>query len=38
MIAPFGKRRERLLQLRELRRAGEVSASLPRQTCPACEH
>ena len=38
MIAPFGKRRERLLQLRELRRVGEGPASLPRQTCPACEH
>ena len=38
MIAPFGKRRERLLQLRELRCAGEGPASLSRQTCPACEH
>lgn len=38
MIAPFGKRRARLLQLRDLRRAGEAPVRLPLQTCPACEH
>lgn len=38
MIAPFGKRRARLLQLRDLRRAGEAPVRLPQQTCPACEH
>ena len=27
MIAPFGKRRARLLQLRDLRRAGEAPAA-----------
>lgn len=38
MIAPFGKRRARLLQLRDLRRAGEAPVRLSQQTCPACEH
>lgn len=38
MIAPFGKRRARLLQLRDLRRAGEAPVRPLQQTCPACEH